>query len=95
MIRPILGFCLVLLGLMTINGIYLYWTKNRYSCGLQVAAASISLESLPLQLSPARKGSQWKNSVVGRLLARNVIVLSTDQFPGGRLNWPIVMPARA
>jgi hypothetical protein len=27
---------------VTINAIYLYWTQNRYSCGLHVAAASIS-----------------------------------------------------
>jgi hypothetical protein len=60
MIRPILGFCLVLLGLMTINGIYLYWTKNRYSCGLQVAAASISLESLPYNCPPHVKDRSGK-----------------------------------
>jgi hypothetical protein len=40
--RPVLAFFLVSLGLMTINAIYLYWTQNRYSCGLHVAAASIS-----------------------------------------------------
>jgi hypothetical protein len=42
MTRPILGFFLVSLGLMTINAIYLYWTQHRYSCGPSVAAASIS-----------------------------------------------------
>ena len=45
----------------------------------------VSLESLTVELPPAREGSQWKNSVVGRLLARNAAVLTTDQFPGGRL----------
>jgi hypothetical protein len=31
-----LGFFVVSLGLMTINAIYLYWTQNRYSCGLHL-----------------------------------------------------------
>jgi hypothetical protein len=70
---------------MAINAIYLYWTQNRYSCGLHVAAASIS--GIPTRrTAPAREGSQWKNSVVGRLLARNAVVLTTDQFPGGWLH---------
>ena len=55
--RPVLAFFLVSLGLMTINAIYLYWTQNRYSCGLHVAQL-VSLESLPVQLFPAREGSE-------------------------------------